>query len=398
MYKEDIIVIIKVSVFVLLFFSLFSCNEVELIQQKRFGVAQIVYTSDLHYGAPRTFRGTAVEANVVNKELVRQINIVPEMVFPDDGGINACKLVEGIDYLIITGDIVNIQQIGPPVVQSASKSWEQFESDFLNGITLTNQNFRKTNFFLECGNHDVSNCIGSPKPLDPLFDASSIVNIYNYMISPPILKTNTTYNFKTDKINYSRDIVGVHLVFITMWPDSANRIWMEKDLATVSDTTPVIIFTHDQPDCEAKHFTNPNGIHDINPIDKFENLVEERFKDTTSINAVSTIEQRGFVSFLKSHENIKAYFHGNDNRNEFYDYNGPDKDINLKIFRVDSPIKGVISGTDAVDGVGDESKLSFQTISIDGDKKIMTVRECLWNTSGTASPLVWGSSSTISLK
>jgi hypothetical protein len=60
-------------------------------------------------------------------------------------------------------------------------------------------------------------------------------------------------------------------------------------------------------------------------------------------------------------------------------------------------MKGTISGLEAADEIGDETKLSFQTIVIDGDSKTMTVRECLWNTSGATSPLVWGETSTISL-
>jgi hypothetical protein len=173
---------------------------------------------------------------------------------------------------------------------------------------------------------------------------------------------------------------------------------MEKDLKNVSSFTPVIIFTHDQPDCEAKHFTNPNGTHDINSTNKFENIVEERFKDADTIKVESILEQRSLVAFLKAHQNIKAYFHGNDNRNEFYIYKGPDNDISLNVFRVDSPVKGTISGIEAEDLTGDETKLSFQTIVIDGDSKTMTVRECLWNTSGSASPIIWGANSTISLK
>ncbi|MCX6267679.1 MAG: hypothetical protein NTW16_10025 [Bacteroidetes bacterium] len=36
-------------------------------------------------------------------------------------------------------------------------------------------------------------------------------------------------------------------------------------------------------------------------------------------------------------------------------------------------------------------------IGIDGTSKRLTVRECLWNTAGAASPLVWGTSLTITL-
>ena len=183
----------------------------------------------------------------------------------------------------------------------------------------------------------------------------------------------------------------------SMWPDSVARIWMESDLSKVSSTTPVLLFTHDQPDIEAKHLTNPNGNHGINATDKFENVVAEVFKDGATYQVPSIIEQRNFVAFLQAHKNIMAYFHGNENYNEFYTYTGPDNTISLHSFRVDSPTKGMISGPEAPDGIGDETKLSFQVIVIDGASKKITVRECLWNTAGAASPLVWGTNSTISL-
>ena len=360
-------------------------------------IVQFVYTSDLHYGISRSFRGTEkVSANVVNKTMIGQMNALPTVTFPNDGGVNAGKKVGSIDYVIVTGDITNRQQTG---IQSATASWAEFCNDYLNdGFTLKNKKNQKVGFLLACGNHDVSNAIGYPKPMSPLTDATSMVSIYNLMLAPATPKTNETYNYATDKINYTREIAGVHFMFVTMWPDSANRIWMEKDLAKVSPSTPVIILTHDQPECEAKHFTNPNGNHDINANDKFENLLEEKLKDGTTTKSATVLEERGFVAFLKAHKNIKAYFHGNDNKNEFYTFQGPDKDVSLKIFRVDSPMKGEISGLDAKDGKGDESKLSFQVISLDGESKTLSVRECLWNTSGAASPIVWGESATISIK
>ncbi|MDR3652304.1 MAG: metallophosphoesterase [Paludibacter sp.] len=361
------------------------------------GVVQFVYTSDLHYGIFRTFRGEQhVESSTVNQAMIRQMNALPIVAFPSDGGINAGKKVGSIDYMIITGDITNRQQTG---IQSATASWAQFSADYLNdGITLKNKENQPIPFLLECGNHDVSNAIGFPKPMSPLTDATSMVNIYNRMMQPLTPKTTETYNFNTDKINYTRDIAGVHFMFVTMWPDSANRIWMEKDLANISLKTPVIILTHDEPECEAKQFTNPNGNHDINPTDKFENQVEERLKDGTTSKAGTIMEQRGLVAFLKAHKNIKAYFHGNTNSNEFYTYTGPDNDISLHVFRVDSPMKGDYSGNQAKDGKGDETKLSFQVISLNGDTKTLTVRECLWNTAGAASPIVWGQTSTIRLE
>ncbi len=385
-------IMLRTSFFVLSVLMLNSCKKDENTESK---IAQIVFTSDQHYGLTRNFRGvTNVDASVVNKELVKQINNVPSATFPGDGGVNAGMKIGSIDYVIITGDITS-REAAP--VQSATASWAQFNSDYLNGITLKNKNNQKTEFFLAPGNHDVSNAIGYYKTMTPTTDPASMVNIYNYMLAPVALKTSSTYNYTTDKVNYSKDVVGVHFMFINMWPDSAAQVWMKTDLANVSSATPVVIFTHDQPECEAKHFTNPNGTHNINATDKFENMVPEVMKDGKTTSAATTLEQKGFVTFLKAHTNIKAYFHGNDNRNEFYIYKGPDNDMNIKAFRVDSPVKGTISGIDAADGIGDETKVSFQVIAIDGTSKNLTVREVLWNTSGANSQLVWGASSTISL-
>ena len=72
-------------------------------------------------------------------------------------------------------------------------------------------------------------------------------------------------------------------------------------------------------------------------------MLEEHYKEgrvAVQDNGATDIEQRGFVKFLKLHPNIKAYFHGNSNWNEFYVYHGPDNDVNLNVFRVDSPMKG----------------------------------------------------------
>jgi len=140
-----------------------------------------------------------------------------------------------------------------------------------------------------------------------------------------------------DKVNYSRDIGGIHFLFVNIWPDSANRIWMEKDLKAVSTHVPVIIVAHDPPEGDAAHFTNPNGAHDINAT-------------------------------------------------------GPGHDISLPVFRVDSPMKGKYSSKD-------ETRLSFQLVTIDTGSRKMTVRECLWNAdpAGGDTDLFWGESVTISL-
>ncbi len=355
----------------------------------------LVFTSDAHYGITRAnFRGnTHVPAYVVNAAMVRQINTISDLTLPGDGGINGGFKVGPIDYLVQTGDITNRMEIP---IQSAAKSWAQFETDYVKAISLKGHNGSPSKLLLAPGNHDISNAIGFVKPMAPLTDPTSMVEIYNMMLKPAAPLTNTTYNYAADKINYSLNVKGVHLQFITLWPDSAERIWMQRDLDTVSQTTPVIIFTHDEPTCEAKHFTNPMPPHEFSATKKFENLTAENYKEGYTIlkNDHNTdIEQRGWVKFLKFHPNIRAYFHGNSNWNEFYVYKGPDNDVSLNVFRVDSPMKGKYSGED-------EKLLSFQLISLDPQTQNLTVRECLWNTEplNGAQQIVFAKSATVSLK
>ena len=358
-------------------------------------VINIIFTSDAHYGITRAkFRGdTAVPGFKVNAAMVSQFNTVPDLTLPPDGGINAGKKAGAVDYVIEGGDIANRME---PPVQSAAISWSQFENEYMHHIKLTGHDGAPSKLLMVPGNHDISNAIGYGRVMKPATDPTSMVNIYNLMLKPQKPLTNADYNYATDKINYSRNIKGIHFMFITLWADSAERIWMQKDLDTVASNTPVIIFTHDQPECEAKHFTNPLPPHNMTVDNRFENLVSEQYKEgavALKDDGVTAIEQRGFVKFLKQHPNIKAYFHGNSNWNEFYIYHGPDNDVNLNVFRVDSPMKGR-------DSAKDETLLSFQLISLDTQSQALTVRECLWNTkpSDAAQKVVFGKSSTVSLK
>jgi hypothetical protein len=167
---------------------------------------------------------------------------------------------------------------------------------------------------------------------------------------------------------------------------------LDRDLARTSPSTPAIVFAHDQPESEAKHFTNPNGTHDINGIDKFENMLADVLADGTSVDASTEVEQRALQSFIAHHPNVTAYFHGNSNWNEFYDWTGPGHGVVLHTFRVDSPMKGAISSRD-------ETKLSFQVATIDTESRRMTVRECLWNAypARPSAPVAWGASTTVVL-
>jgi len=371
------------------------CSQKSYGQAKTPPVINMVFSSDAHYGIKRAkFRGdTGVTGHQVNAAMISQINSISSLILPSDSGVNSGKMVGGVDYMIQTGDISNRMEIP---IQSAAVSWSQFEEDYLDRLNIRGHDGRPAKLLLAPGNHDISNAIGYAKPMKPFTDPTTMVKIYNRMLSPKVQITNSTYDYARDKINYSRNIKGIHFMFITLWPDSAERIWMERDLDTVAKRTPVIIFTHDQPTCEAKHFTNPLPPHNMTPENNFQNLVAEHYKEglvATKDDGATDIEQRGFVKFLKSHPNIKAYFHGNSNWNEFYVYQGPDKDVKLNVFRVDSPMKGEYSAKD-------ETLLSFQLISLDTETQTLTVRECLWNTQplNASQKVSFGKSATISLK
>ena len=355
-----------------------------------------VFTSDVHYGINRgNFRGAAnVEARVVDAALVAKINSLPAAVLPKDGGVRAGQPVGPVEFAVVTGDIANREELYPIHIQRAAVSWHQFEETFLNRFALKNARGEPAPLLLVPGNHDVSNAIGSPSKMVPATDATAMAEIYNRMMQPATPRTKDTYRYATDKVYFSRDVGGAHCVFLTMWPDSIARAWIDQDLKNIPASTPVFLFCHDQPDLETKHLSNPNGKHDVNSRDKFENVVADICADGRTVDAPSTVEQRALATWLKAHRNIVGYFHGNSNWNEFYTWRGPDGDIALEVFRADSPLKGKESGKD-------ETKISFQVVTFDAEAKTLTARECLWNSRGRtdtdATPVAWGESHTISL-
>ena len=358
-------------------------------------ILQIVFTSDLHYGYYRpAFAGAdSVSGYIVNAAMIEKMNELPSLKLPDDGGVAAKRRIGYVDYVAITGDIANRQQIP---LQSDAISWMQFKHDYLGMLRTKDHRGLKTTLLLTPGNHDASNAIGYYKPMQPFTDATSMAGIYNLMMLPAKPKSASDFDYNKDKINYSRDISGIHFMFVQLWPDSVNRVWMEQDLKNVNKATPFIIFTHVPPAGDVKHFSNPFYPHTINATDKFENLLPETLSDsiTTKKDKLQDIEeQRGFVAFLKRHPNIKAYFHGHENYTEFYTYKGPDEDVALPVFRVDSPMKGESSAKD-------EKQLSFELISINTLNMNLTVREYFWNkdTSNTSDQSVWGKRKTISLR
>ena len=326
-----------------------------------------VYTSDAHYGIKRAAFSGLSSAQQVNGAMITEMNRLQsaKVALPSDSGINAGQALTAVDFVVETGDAVNRadSNVYPTAKALAKDVWPQFTADYFTTLNLKNGAGAKAPLYMTPGNHDVSNAIGyykAPLNADAGIDATSYVGIYNLMNpTATIATTSFTYattaaaTYASKRLVTSRDVNGVHLLFVGMWPDSVTRPLIDANLANVPAATPVILFTHDQPDAESKHFTNPVTPFTINATNKFENLLSDSFAEVTSLNTpysdaagslaiVSTSEQRTFVTWLKTHKNIVAYFHGNSNKNEFYSYTGPDNDISLNVFRVDSPMKGDI--------------------------------------------------------
>jgi len=349
-------------------------------------IVQFIFTSDVHFGLTKnTFQSkTNVAAFEVNKAMVKSLNQLQGQVIPNDNGVNANQIIKGFDAAIITGDIANRMEDG---VQSATKSWEEFKKVYVDSLQLTKANNQKSNLFLVPGNHDMSNAIGFHRPMAPKKDAATMLGIYNLMFPEKQVKV---FDSSLNRVHYAKDINGVHFIFLSLYPDSAERVWMEKDLSKISNSTPVLLFAHSIPNVEPRFFENPNGIHDINEEDKFENLVPERYKDGKDVKGVTTIEQNEFVAFIKKHSNIKVYFHGHENFTEYYTYKGPNNEIDLNCIRADSPMKGRASAKD-------ETKLAYEIVTINTNTKKLTVREVLWNQPSKTGSFTWGQIATIPL-
>jgi alkaline phosphatase len=359
-----------------------------------------LYTSDAHYGIKRSVVfGSYSNAAQVNGLMIRSMNNMPNETLPGDSGIKAGQQVGAIDFVAMTGDIANRMQAP---VQTATASWNQFKNDYISTISVLDKSGNKAGLYLTPGNHDVSNAIGYPKTMVPLTDDAVMFNMYNMFMNPATPLTAGGYNYTTQRIVYSKDIGGVHFVFLSMWPDKTVRPLIDANLATMSNSnTPVVLFTHDQPDIETKHLSSDLTNYTASPVAldwtrKFENLVSDVVADpdtagALSITSPSTTAQKGLADWLATKKNIVAYFHGNDNSFQNYNWTGTNNQISLNVFRVDSPMKGSVSGVDAADGKGDPSKLSYNVVTIDAAAQNMTVREYLWQQKK------WGTSTTVSL-
>lgn len=337
-------------------------------------VLRFIYCSDLHYGIRREFRGGEVDADVVNREMLKAFRLLPDSRLPEDGGVEAGKLYGKADFVVCTGDIANRMQKG---AWTAEHSWRQFEKDWKDAVDVS--------VYLVPGNHDISNAIGHPKGLDRDPDATSAAGIFNRTMHPARERTAQTFDYAVDKVRYSFVRDSVRFVFAGMWIDSGVREWMDSLLRTDKDM-PAFLFTHDAVEPEAKHFMNPNGSHSINAGDGFENLLS----DTACVRNVKETplcNWHELEMFFAAHPQIKGYFHGDYNYNEFYTWHGTEGSVSLPVFRVDSPMKGEISSVD-------ETRLSFIVVCMDTQKHLLTARECLWNRDGKTG-IHWGESVTI---
>ncbi|MEI7588368.1 MAG: metallophosphoesterase [Chitinophagia bacterium] len=340
-------------------------------------IINFLFTSDVHFGLTKEqFRGKEnVPAKEVDMSMMQIMNQMTASSSPKTG----------IDALVITGDIANRMEKG---IQSATASWNQFKEVFIDNNHLIKSNGTKSELWVVPGNHDMSNAIGFHRPMEPKKDPASMIGIYNLMFPTSQI---SSFDSSLARIHYSREVKGVHFIFLSLYPDSAERVWMENDLKNIKKSTPVLLFAHSIPDVEPRFFQNPNGLHDINEEDKFENLVPENYKDGKDVKGETIIEQNGFADFIIKHPNIKVYFHGHENWTDYYQYTGPKNNIDLTCIRTDSPMKGRIS-------LKDEKKLAFELISINTNSGLLTVKEVLWNANENGQLWKWGQMANYHLK
>ena len=365
-------------------------------------LVQFLYSSDPHFGIQTQggFQGSSgpVDAVVVNRQAVRAMNRLPALLAPPDHGVHSGQPFGSFQFLAITGDIANRQELGPPAVQSATASWAQFQETYGAGLTLHNEEGRALPLFLTPGNHDISNAIGYPKPLSPATDATAMVGLYNAAM-PGARITRAGFDYRKHKVFYSKDFGGVHFLFLNLWPDSDMRARIDADIRALPApaTTPVVLLMHMPPNQEAKNFLDPaSGNSGLVFANGFQNLLADRAQPGGLKRQEATLTARALsdlADFLQAHRTIVAWFHGHENWNEFSTWDGGrGAALALPVFRVDSPMKGRFSSLD-------ERRLSFQVVSIDPGASTMTVRECLWNSSGRPDgPIAWGESASVSLK
>jgi len=168
------------NISVLIVLSILFFNNTFINAQGKDSIIQFVFTSDVHFGLTKeNFRGQKnVSAAAVNKAMVNEINQLNTKTFPLDNGVQSNKSIKKLDAIVITGDIANRMETG---IQSATKSWNEFSSVFLDGLKIKKTSNEKSDLLIVPGNHDMSNAIGFHRPMEPKKDPASMLGIYNLM-------------------------------------------------------------------------------------------------------------------------------------------------------------------------------------------------------------------------
>ena len=127
--------------------------------KKKSNTIQFIFTSDVHFGLSKEkFRGkTNVPSVDVNAAMIQQMNRLPGMALPNDGGVNANQPIKNIDAIAITGDIANREEKG---IQSANTSWNEFLKDYQGLLKLKTSANKPIPLLVTPGNHDASNAVG----------------------------------------------------------------------------------------------------------------------------------------------------------------------------------------------------------------------------------------------
>ncbi len=419
-------------------------------------IVNFVYTSDNHYGIVRPiFRGNFnVPSPVVNEAMIARMNTLPAQSFPNDGGVGAGQSVGHVDFLMDTGDLANrsesqsaiaatnITYLGAGVSYPGNSAytapvsavtWGQWQHDFLGDantgnragglLTLTDSQGLGIPVFLSPGNHDVNDAIGMTGKISPAnVDATSFVKIYNRMtpyssqapITTNVFANPANYTNVNLRVNYSFNAGGVHVQCVNMFPDKNILNWMSADLANVPASTPVFLFCHvplNMAATETKVFGSPTNTSSSAGADI--PLTLSGVDSPTSYVDMNAAKQY-VADWLVAHPNVRALFSGHDNFNGATNWNGQDPNNNIiaardaawagvTLFRVDSPMKGDISGVSSTSGsltgIGMETNLSFQVYSLDIANRLLTEREYYYDNTadGTGNGAWSGQSTTIDL-
>ena len=102
----------KILKFVFVALVLFEVDDI--FAQEKDSIIHFIFTSDVHFGLTKEhFRNQEdVAAVEVNKAMVQVMNQLPSIQLPKDNGVQQNKLVQGIDAVVITGDIANRMENG----------------------------------------------------------------------------------------------------------------------------------------------------------------------------------------------------------------------------------------------------------------------------------------------